>query len=168
VPLAGWGDFRRCRAEPGGLYEVYFRYDDELEYWARPTISARKRTVFRHQDLGFPVVLSALFDAGGCSRACASSAIRATLRNRGRTLTRCATSSPPASAATVGHADHPPVEGETPFAHFHQTGLPQSDRRRRGCPSYAISKRGQSQLDPRTDRETAGQFESLVRFELTR
>src|SRR5262245_5226801 len=30
-----WRDFRRCRPEPGGLREVYFRYDDELEYWAK-------------------------------------------------------------------------------------------------------------------------------------
>ena len=35
VPLAAWSDFRRCRAEPSGLREVYFRYDDELEYWAK-------------------------------------------------------------------------------------------------------------------------------------
>src|SRR5262245_1111810 len=32
LPLEGWRDFRRCRAEPSGLH---FRYDDELEYWAR-------------------------------------------------------------------------------------------------------------------------------------
>ncbi len=35
LPLEGWRDFRRCRAEPTGLREVYFRYDDELEYWAK-------------------------------------------------------------------------------------------------------------------------------------
>ncbi|MEA2958010.1 MAG: hypothetical protein QOJ58_3513, partial [Alphaproteobacteria bacterium] len=35
APLAGWRDFRRCRAESDGRYEVYFRYDDELEYWAK-------------------------------------------------------------------------------------------------------------------------------------
>src|SRR5215831_3153410 len=32
LPVMGFRDFRRCRAEPGGLREVYFRYDDELEY----------------------------------------------------------------------------------------------------------------------------------------
>src|SRR5690349_10960117 len=35
LPLTGFGEFRRCRAEPSGLREVYFRYDDELEYWAK-------------------------------------------------------------------------------------------------------------------------------------
>ena len=31
-----------------------------------------------------------------------------------------------------------------------------------------LRKKGQSQYDPRTDRETEGQFESYVRFELTK
>src|SRR5215831_10461563 len=35
VALNGWRDYRRCRPEPDGLREVYFRYDDELEYWAK-------------------------------------------------------------------------------------------------------------------------------------
>src|SRR4051812_3165596 len=26
--ITGWKDFRRCRPEPNGLREVYFRYDD--------------------------------------------------------------------------------------------------------------------------------------------
>src|SRR5262245_45726616 len=34
-PLTGWTDFMRCTAEPNGLREVYFEYDDEYEYIAR-------------------------------------------------------------------------------------------------------------------------------------
>src|ERR1700759_4059871 len=33
--LSGWADFARCRAEANGLHEVYFEYDDELEFIAR-------------------------------------------------------------------------------------------------------------------------------------
>jgi len=33
--LAGWADYDKCRGESNGLREVYFRYDDELEYWAK-------------------------------------------------------------------------------------------------------------------------------------
>ena len=33
--IKGWSDFARCRAEPDGLHEIYFEYDDELEYIAR-------------------------------------------------------------------------------------------------------------------------------------
>jgi hypothetical protein len=28
--LTGWSDYDKCRPEPNGLHEVYFRYDDEL------------------------------------------------------------------------------------------------------------------------------------------
>ena len=35
TPLAGWKDYRRCRPDANGLREVYFRYDDEIEYWAK-------------------------------------------------------------------------------------------------------------------------------------
>src|SRR6516165_8268796 len=34
-PLGGWGDYTLCPAEPSGLREVYFEYDDEYEYMAR-------------------------------------------------------------------------------------------------------------------------------------
>src|SRR5690349_4786412 len=35
VALANWREYRRCRPDAVGLREVYFRYDDELEYWAK-------------------------------------------------------------------------------------------------------------------------------------
>src|SRR2546421_1003259 len=35
IQLTGWRDVARCRPEPSGLREIYFRYDDELEYWAK-------------------------------------------------------------------------------------------------------------------------------------
>src|SRR5262245_22456890 len=35
LPLTGFAEFAKCPREPDGLAEVYFRYDDELEYWAR-------------------------------------------------------------------------------------------------------------------------------------
>src|SRR5437868_4109712 len=40
ITLTGWRDFRRCRPEPNGLREVYIRYDDELEYWAKANMFA--------------------------------------------------------------------------------------------------------------------------------
>src|SRR5271169_6623341 len=32
APLTGWADFKRCPPEADGLHEVYFEYDDEIEY----------------------------------------------------------------------------------------------------------------------------------------
>src|SRR5204862_4774783 len=35
--LGGFEQFEKCRAEPSGLREIWFRYDDEFEYIARAT-----------------------------------------------------------------------------------------------------------------------------------
>jgi hypothetical protein len=64
--LSGWSDYQKCPAEPNGLREVYFRYDDELEYWAR---AHRARTLIAQyagtKVLDFPVIVSGLFDTNG-------------------------------------------------------------------------------------------------------
>jgi hypothetical protein len=66
APLTGWGDFARCRAEPNGLHEVYFEYDDELEYIARARDLEREISRwFGTTESGFPIITSALFDAKG-------------------------------------------------------------------------------------------------------
>jgi len=65
-PLSGWSDYGKCLPEPDGLREVYFRYDDELEYWAK---AHRARTLIAQyagtKVADFPVVVSGLFDADG-------------------------------------------------------------------------------------------------------
>jgi hypothetical protein len=68
--LSGFADFARCRAEPGGLHEVYFEYDDELEYIARARDDDREITrLAGTTEVGFPVIVSALFDAAGLLKA---------------------------------------------------------------------------------------------------
>ncbi len=65
----GWGDFRRCRPEPSGLREVYFRYDDELEYWARANNLRPQMEQFSGtKTYGFPITVSALIDDDGSVR----------------------------------------------------------------------------------------------------
>jgi len=66
APLTGWADFKRCSAEPDGLREVYFEYDDELEYIARAHDNDREisRWAGTHE-VTFPVITSALFDDAG-------------------------------------------------------------------------------------------------------
>ena len=60
------GDFKRCPAEPGGLHEVYFEYDDENEYIARAHDNDREisRWAGTHE-VTFPVITSALIDDAG-------------------------------------------------------------------------------------------------------
>jgi len=68
--LKGWSDFARCRAEPDGLREVYFEYDDELEYIARAKDLEREITRWAGTtEVAFPVIVSALFDDAGILKA---------------------------------------------------------------------------------------------------
>jgi hypothetical protein len=68
-PLTGWKDFARCRAEPGGFHEVYFEYDDELEYIARAKDIDREITRWAGTtEVLYPIVASALFDDSGVLR----------------------------------------------------------------------------------------------------
>src|SRR4051812_38330643 len=69
LPLNGWSEFRRCRSEPSGLREVYFRYDDELEYWAKANdLLGQMEQYAGTKTYGFPIVASALIDTDGILR----------------------------------------------------------------------------------------------------
>jgi hypothetical protein len=66
APLSGWSDFNRCRAEPDGLHEVYFEYDDEYEYIARAKDLGREVARWAGTtEARFPVITSALFSDDG-------------------------------------------------------------------------------------------------------
>jgi hypothetical protein len=65
TPLKGWEEFKRCRPDEKGLYEVYFEYDDEEEFIARALDDGRLARNAGTVDKQFPVVTSALFDASG-------------------------------------------------------------------------------------------------------
>jgi hypothetical protein len=66
APLAGWADFKRCPADADGLREVYFEYDDEIEFIARAHDNEREisRWAGTHE-VTFPIITSALFDDAG-------------------------------------------------------------------------------------------------------
>ena len=69
VPLANFTEFNKCRANPDGLREVYFEYDDELEYWARALdLKAEIRMYSGTTAYEFPVVASVLFDDAGLAK----------------------------------------------------------------------------------------------------
>ncbi len=65
--LAGWVDFANCPVEAEtGYHEVYFRYDDTLEYWALahnlPIRAQRYRSTTAYD---LPIIASGLFDDDG-------------------------------------------------------------------------------------------------------
>ena len=66
LPLANFMEFKKCRPDANGLHEVYFEYDDELEYWARALdLKAEIRRYAGTTAYEFPVVASVLLDDAG-------------------------------------------------------------------------------------------------------
>jgi hypothetical protein len=172
VPLMGWADFRRCRPDAMGLREVYFRYDDELEYWAKANnFSTEIEKYSGTKVYDFPVVLSGRFDQNGVLaglRMVSDPRDPSRDRDEAYLLRNFLT-------ARYGRdgwdcVDLPPAEGETPVG---RTFIKQRCRKRvagnavADIETHFFRKKGQSQYDPQSGRTTEGQFESLVRFELT-
>jgi hypothetical protein len=66
VPLADFAQFGKCRPDANRLHEVYFEYDDELEYRARALdLRPEIRMYAGTTAYEFPVVASLLFDEAG-------------------------------------------------------------------------------------------------------
>ena len=173
LPLDGFRDFQRCRAEARGLREVYFRYDDELEYWAKAnSLTDQMERFAGTKTYGFPVIVSALIDAGGVLRGIRIvSDPRDPSQNRDEAyfLRNFLT-------ARLGRdnwqcEDLPLEGGETAV-----DGVFVKQRCRKQVDDVTeaslgtryLRKPGQTQFDPQSGRETTGQFDSTVRFELMR
>jgi len=171
--LAGWKDFRRCRPEASGLREVYFRYDDELEYWAKANnLAPQMEQYIGTKTYGFPIIASALIGEDGVLRGIRivtdprdptgdrdeAYLLRNFLNARfGRDGWQCQ------DLAADG--------GETPVAgvFIKQRCEKEIDAATRAVlVTRHLRKPGQSQYDPHSGKETLNQFESNVRFELVR
>src|SRR5262245_44033588 len=159
MAIGGWQDFRRCRPEPNGLREVYFRYDDELEYWAKANSFATEIAKYSGTKVfDFPVVLSARFnDSGVLQGIRIVSDQRDTSRDRedayllrnflnaryGREGWEC--------------VDLPPEDGETPVF---RTFIKQRCKKTLADGALALldtnylRKKGQAEIDPQTGRQT--------------
>src|SRR6516162_1313201 len=163
--LEGWRDFRRCRPEASGLREVYFRYDDELEYWARANnLLPQMEQYSGTKSYGFPITVSALIDDAATLRG-----IRvvsdprgdADKRDEAYLLRNFLTARFGRDGWTCESL--PREEGETPV-----DGIFVKERCSKqidAATSASLSTRhlrkaGQSRIDPHTGRETTGQFES--------
>jgi hypothetical protein len=181
--LTGWSDFARCPAEPGGLREVYFEYDDELEYIARAKDLEREVTRWAGTtELAFPVIVSALFDSGGVLKGIRVATdprpehrIETTgsdLRKRddsylfgGRMAARFDIDAQRDCTAL------PPAEGESPVGSlFIKQSCELVDPAHRRGISLKVNyfrKPGQSAFNPQMPTQlTEGQFESSARLEV--
>ena len=170
--LTGWSDYDKCTPEPNGLREVYFRYDDELEYWAK---AHRARTLVAQyagtKVLDFPVILSGLFDTGGTLgglRIVTDPQANPQDRKQAYTLTNF-------FKARYGGdgwdcADTPPAPGESPVGNLYInqrcTKLVKGEMRV-VLETRFLRKSGQAEFSG-SGKLTVGQFESSTRLELLR
>jgi hypothetical protein len=66
LPLASFAAFRTCKPDSSGLHEVYFQYDDELEYEARALDNKPEIKMYAGTTIfEFPIVASVLIDDTG-------------------------------------------------------------------------------------------------------
>jgi hypothetical protein len=183
APLTGWADFKRCAAEPDSLHEVYFEYDDEIEYIARAHDNDREisRWAGTHE-VTFPVITSALFDDAGILKGIRmvtdarpehrNDITEADRKKREEAYTLGAVM---ASRFNIEAARDckalPPAEGETAVGSlFIKLVCERSDptaSRRIAVRTNLYRKPGQSAYNPQLPTQlTQGQFESSARLEI--
>jgi hypothetical protein len=171
-PLAGWSEYDRCGPEPNGLHEVYFRYDDELEYRAR---AHRAQTMIAQYSgtkvLDFPVIVSALFDGGGTLaglRIVTDPQASPQERKKAYTLSNF-------FKARYGSdgwdcSETLPAPGETPVGSLYinrRCAKIAKDDMRAVLETRFLRKPGQAEFSS-SGKLTVGQFESSTRLELLR
>jgi hypothetical protein len=170
--LKGFDEFALCPVEPStGLHEVWFRYDDEMEYVARARRSGVLIRQYQANSLaGQPITTSFLIDDAG--------------RVQGYRIVN----DPRADAATridafniadlfkgiagigVPCTDLPPGEGERPI---NDIFIKQVCEQKTGdkvvhLESRRYYKPGQYAVDPNENRAIENQFESSARLEVYR
>jgi hypothetical protein len=170
ITLRGWADFKRCRAEDSGLREVYFRYDDEMEYWARANnLPGEIDRYGGTKTYGFPIVTSGLISDDGILRGIriVSDPRYDTNRDEAYILKNFLTARFGREGWTC--ADLPREEGETAVDGVYvkqQCGKDMGDGSAATMWVRHLRKAGQSRVDPRSGKPTLNQFESIVRFDL--
>ena len=179
--LTGWADFRRCPAEPDGLREVYFEYDDELEYIARAHDDelAISRWAGTHE-VTFPVIVSALFDGGGVLRGIRmvtdarpehrNDITEADRKKRDEAYTLATVMAARFNIDPAHDCEAiPPAEGESPVGSlFIKRVCERHDGGRRIVVRASLYRKpGQSGYNPQLPTQlTQGQFESSARVEI--
>jgi hypothetical protein len=168
--LEDWSGFASCRPEANGLHEVNIRFDDEEDYVGRAIddpLHAQGRIGTRVA--GHPVILSALFDAGGVIRGLrfVTDPRASAYERRMSHLLRLAVINryePGGWACT----DFPPAAGETPVG-----GIFLKQRCEKATPerhlmveAHFLRKPGQSDVDPISGETRPGAYESWTRFEI--
>ena len=171
IPLANFTEFNRCKSDENGLHEVYFEYDDELEYWARALdLKEEIRMYAGTTAYEFPVVASILFDDAGVARGerLVTDPRQQLSRERNEFWML---------ADFIRHRfgddgwecnDLAPDQGETPAGSYF---IKNHCEKTQGSLRLVLEqryfqKKGQQSLDPYTGKPRSEDYESATRFEM--
>jgi hypothetical protein len=173
APLAGWQDFARCRPEASGLREIYFRYDDELEYWAKANdLLGQMEQYVGTKAYGFPIVASLLIAQDGVVtgiRIVSDPRDASGDRDDAYLLKNFITARFGRDGWTCENLAAEPGEAPVDGVFIKQDCRKSIDAETAASLSvHYLRKPGQSRLDPHSGKQTQGQFDSNVRFELLR
>ena len=171
VPLAGFSGFRKCRPEADGLREVYFEYDDELEYRARALgLKDEIRMYAGTTAYEFPIVASALIDDAGIVKGVrlVTDPRQQVSRDRFEFWMLADFIRQRFGDAGWECKDLPPDEGEGPVGtRFIKNRCDkQANNLRLVLEQRLLQKKGQRFVDPETGRPRPEAFESSTRFEM--
>jgi hypothetical protein len=170
--LAGFADFALCPLDKAtGLHEVWFRYDDEMEYVARARRSEVMIRLYQANALGGqPIITSLLIDDAGLvqgyrvvndPRAAGDTRIEAYgLVDLFKGMV----------APGLDCVDLPPAPGERPIEDLFvkQTCEAKADGQVTRIEARHYYKPGQFLVDPNDNRMTENEFESSARLEVYR
>jgi hypothetical protein len=170
--LASFAEFARCPVEPAsGLREVWFRYDDEMEYIARARRSELMIQRYQANSLaGQPVITSLLIDDAGRVqgyRIVNDPRVDGRIRIDAYGLADLFKGMVGAGLVCT---DLPPTAGERPIEDFFvkQSCELNADGEVTRIEARHYYKPGQYAVDPNDSRITENEFESSARLEVYR
>jgi hypothetical protein len=170
--LKGFDEFASCPAEAAtGLHEVWFRYDDEMEYIARARRSGVLIRQYQANSLaGQPIITSFLIDGAG--RVQGYRIVNDPRADAGTRIDAFNIADLFKGIAGMGIpcTDLPSAEGERPIndVFIKEICEQETDGKVVRVESRRYYKPGQYAVDPNENRATENQFESSARLEVYR
>jgi hypothetical protein len=171
LPVANFTEFKKCRPEANGLREVYFEYDDELEYRARALEDKSEIRMYAGTTAyEFPVVASVLFDDAGHAKGLrlVTDPRQHVVHDRSEFWTLANFIRQRFGDDGWQCKDLPPGEGEHPVGSFFIKNhcVKTANGLRLVLDQRYFQKKGQQSVDPETGQPSREDYESATRFEM--
>jgi hypothetical protein len=171
TPLKNFTEYKKCRPDANRLHEVYFEYDDELEYWARALdIEPEIRRYAGTTAYEFPVVASVLFDDAGLAKGVRLVTDPRQHLSRDRREFWALANFIRGRFGDDGWQcqDLPPEEGEHAVGSFFIKNrcVKTANGLHLALEQRYLQKKGQQSVDPETGQSRPEDYESATRFEM--